>query len=233
MNGSKNFLIIGGTSGIGLSLSLLLTQSGHHVFSISRRDTHPNSQVVHIAADVLNDDLSTITLPDQLDGLVYCPGNIVLKPFNRLSRDDFFNAYELNVYGAIRAIQTWLPKLKQAEFASILLFSTVAAQTGMPFHAAIASAKAAVEGLARSLAAELAPRIAVNAIAPSLTDTPLAAALLSTAEKRETSAKRHPMQTVGTAEQLAETAQFLLTENRWITGQIIGIDGGMSSVRLL
>ncbi len=233
MNKTKNYLIIGGTSGIGLSLSFSLIELGHTVYSISRRPTHPIPQAIHTPADILADDLSTIALPDQLDGLIYCPGSIVLKPFARLSRDDFFNAYELNVYGAVRAIQTWLPKLKQAEFASVVLFSTVAAETGMPFHAAIGAAKAAVEGLARSLAAELAPRIAVNVIAPSLTDTPLAATLLSTPEKREASAKRHPMQHVGSADQLAETAKFLLTENRWITGQIIAVDGGMSALRLL
>lgn len=172
--------------------------------------------------------------PEVVDGLVYAPGSINLKPFNRLSVDDFKNDFEINVLGAVKMIQKLLPNLKKSESASVVLFSSVAAKLGMPFHASIAASKNAVEGLTKSLAAEFsAQKIRVNAIAPSLTDTNLASQLLATPEKREASAKRHPLQRVGTAEEIAEMAAFLVSDkSSWITGQVFGIDGGMGSVKL-
>lgn len=184
--------------------------------------------------DILSGNLNEIIFPEVIDGLVYAPGSINLKPFNRLSIEDFENDFEVNVLGAVKTIQKLLPNLKKSESASVVLFSSVAAKLGMPFHASISASKSAVEGLMKSLAAELsAQKIRVNAIAPSLTDTNLAATLLSTPEKREASGKRHPLQRLGTADEIAKMVEFLLSENSsWITGQIIGIDGGMSKIKL-
>jgi NAD(P)-dependent dehydrogenase (short-subunit alcohol dehydrogenase family) len=173
-----------------------------------------------------------LELPPVLDGLVYFPGSITLKPFRRLSAEDFLTDYGINCLGAVSAIQSALPALKAAPAASIVLFSTVAVAQGLPFHASIAAAKGAVEGLARSLAAELAPKIRVNVIAPSLTDTPLASPLLNTDVKREAAAKRHPLQRVGDPEHTAKLAAWLLSDDSaFLTGQTLRPDGGLSSVR--
>ncbi len=167
-----------------------------------------------------------------VDGVAYCPGSINLKPFHRLTEKEFVDDFNINLLGAVRTIQKLLPNLKEADEPSIVLFSTVAVQTGMGFHASVSAAKGAVEGLTRSLAAEFAPKIRVNCIAPSLTDTPLAERLLNTPEKREASAARHPLKKVGMPDDIASMAEFLLTgKSGWITGQIFHIDGGMSSVR--
>jgi NAD(P)-dependent dehydrogenase (short-subunit alcohol dehydrogenase family) len=165
--------------------------------------------------------------------LVYCPGTINLKPFHRIAISDFQNEMDINFFGAVRVLQACLKGLKKSDSASVVLFSTVAVQTGMGFHAGIASAKGAVEGLTRSLAAEWAPsKIRVNSIAPSLTDTPLASNLLSTPEKKEASDKRHPLGRIGSPEDLANAAFYLLSENSsWMTGQILHLDGGMSSLK--
>jgi 3-oxoacyl-[acyl-carrier protein] reductase len=233
----KNIIVVGGSSGIGLALVKHLAIQGVNIFNISRSASldWPNG-VVHIQADVLN-DLSAIEsqLPQLIHGLVYSVGSINLKPFARLSQDDFLNDYKLNVLGAAQIIQLCLKPLKQAAGASIVLYSSVAAKAGMPYHASVASAKGAIEGLALSLAAEFAAsQIRVNAIAPSLTDTPLAQNLLSTDEKRQASAKRHPLGKIGTADDIALATQFLLSDHSgWLTGQIIGIDGGLGNLRPL
>jgi 3-oxoacyl-[acyl-carrier protein] reductase len=233
MNSSKNIVVVGASSGIGLRLTEQLLEEHHQVFSISRSEVHALPQVVHHSADVVKDDLSHLVLPEVVHGLVYCPGSIVLKPFNRITTEDLMRAFELNLLGAVRTIQAVLPALKKADRASLVLFSTVAVATGMPFHTVVAAAKGAVEGFGRALAAELAPKITVNIIAPSLTDTPLASTLLSTPEKREASAKRHPLATVGTTDQQAAMAKYLLTTDHWMTAQVLHVDGGMSGVRLL
>ncbi|MDZ7358758.1 MAG: SDR family oxidoreductase, partial [candidate division KSB1 bacterium] len=172
--------------------------------------------------------------PELLDGVVYCPGTINLRPFRQLKEEDFLTDFKINALGAVKTIQGTLNRMKKVEqTASIVLFSTVAVQTGMSYHASIASAKGAVEGLTRSLAAELAPKIRVNCIAPSLTDTPLAARLLGSEEKQQAAAERHPLKRFGQPEDIANLACFLLSdESSWITGQVLHVDGGMSSVRL-
>jgi len=231
----KNVFIVGGSSGIGLELVKVLSDNHHEIYVGSRTaDTLAEiSGVHHIPMDVTAETLDLETLPATLQGLVYCPGTIVLKPFQRLTLDDFKQDFNINLLGAVKVIQGCIKQLRKSQTgASIVLFSTVAVKTGMAFHASVASAKAAVEGLTRSLAAEFAPRIRVNAIAPSLTDTPLAQNLLSSEEKRKASADRHPLKRVGTPQEIARSAAHLLSDaGSWITGQVVPIDGGMSSLR--
>jgi 3-oxoacyl-[acyl-carrier protein] reductase len=231
----KNIFIVGGSSGIGLELVKVLSDNHHEIYVGSRTaDTLAQIPGVHhIPMDVTAETFDLGTLPDNLQGLVYCPGTIVLKPFQRLSIDDFKEDFNINLLGAVKVIQGCIKQLKKSRTgASIVLFSTVAVKTGMAFHASVASAKAAVEGLTRSLAAEFAPRIRVNAIAPSLTDTPLAQNLLSSEEKRKASADRHPLKRIGTPQEIAGAAAHLLSDaGTWITGQVLPIDGGMSSLR--
>jgi NAD(P)-dependent dehydrogenase (short-subunit alcohol dehydrogenase family) len=191
------------------------------------------SGVHHLTLDVTADSLDLEGLPEVLNGMVYCPGTIQLKPFQRITIDEFVEDLQVNFLGAVRTIQACLTRLRKSKTgASVVLFSTVAVKTGMPFHASVAGAKAAVEGLTRSLAAEFAPRIRFNAIAPSLTDTPLAQDLLSSEEKRQASADRHPLKRIGTPQEIAGLAIYLLSNSSaWLTGQIIHIDGGMSALR--
>jgi NAD(P)-dependent dehydrogenase (short-subunit alcohol dehydrogenase family) len=231
----KNILVVGASSGIGLEVARLLSGAGANVISASRNAPEGVAVSQHIAIDLSRPDQQLSQLPERLDGLVYCPGSITLKPFNRLSSEDFLRDYQINVMGAVQVIQQALHALKKSDSASIVLYSTVAASVGMNFHASIAAAKGAIEGLARSLAAEFAVnRIRVNVIAPSLTNTPLAKQLLSSPEKQEASAKRHPLGRVGEAKDVASASVFLLSDGAsWITGQIIGIDGGMSALRPL
>ena len=178
--------------------------------------------------DALADTLPTI---DTVDGLVYCLGSINLKPFNRLSLEDFNSDLNVNFFGALKAFQHYLPALKKSEQASVVFFSTVAVQSGMPYHASIAAAKGAVEGLVKSLAAEFAPKIRVNAIAPSLIDTPLAAGILRSDQIRENMIAKHPLKRILNPIDVSKTACFLLTESsNGITGQIIVQDNGLVSL---
>lgn len=227
MSDTKNFLIIGGSSGIGKALTRQLSQAGHNVISTSRTDSDLYS------FDAVTDQFTLSELPQVLDGVVYCPGTINLKPFHRLTENDFMEDFRINVLGAVRTLQQILPLLKNANQASVVLFSTVAVQNGMAFHASVATAKGAVEGLARSLAAEWAPKIRVNVIAPSLTDTRLAEKLLATDEKKKAAAERHPLKRIGGAEDIARMTAFLLTDqSSWVTGQVFHVDGGLSVVRM-
>ena len=231
----KQILVVGGSSGIGLSTVKKLSGDGAQVYNLSRRaGEYLPSGTLHQNYDVLdeNADIEGF-LPDSLNGLVYSVGSINLRPFNRVSANDLLNDFRINVAGAVKIIQLALPALKRSGNASIVLVSTVAASVGMSFHASIAAAKGAVNGLTLSLAAEFAPiKIRVNAVAPSLTDTPLAAALLNSPERREASALRHPLGRVGTSEDISAAITFLLSEqSSWVTGQIIGVDGGLGHLR--
>lgn len=229
----KNILLIGGSKGIGLSIAELL-QDNHNLFVASRTTGElDTSLVTHLEFDVLKDDISKLDLPDQLDGLVFCPGSINLKPFKMLKPSDFEEDININFMTLVKSVHALLPKLKQSEQASLVFFSTVAVKVGMPFHTSVAAAKGAIEGFAKALAAEYAPTFRVNVIAPSLTDTPLASQLLNNDKKREKMNDRHPLKRVGTSEDIAAIAKFLLTDlSAWITGQVLGVDGGMSTLNI-
>ena len=236
MDRANTYLVVGGSSGIGLALTHRLAAEGYRVIAASRTAEHLQGieGVRHLPYDALQHEAPLNPEIETLHGLVYLPGSINLKPFHRLKREDFLQDFELNVVGAVKVIQDTLPLLKKAERSSIVLFSTVAVAQGMSFHASVATAKGALEGLARSLAAELAPKIRVNVIAPSITDTPLAGRLLSTEDKRQASGKRHPIDRIGTPDDMAAAASFLLTDqSSWITGQVLGVDGGLSRVKSL
>lgn len=218
---SKTTLIIGASSGVGAATKTRLKAAGHAVLAPTRAEFDVTSPA------------ASLNLPAQLDGVVYCPGTINLKPYHRLTEEDFLNDFQVNLLGTNRVLQQALPALKKSPSASVVLFSTVAVQMGMPFHASIAAAKGAVEGLTRSLAAELAPKIRVNCIAPSLTDTRLASSLLADEKRREAAAERHPLKQIGSPEQVAEQVAYLLSEAAaFTTGQILRPDGGLSSIRL-
>ncbi len=227
----KNILIIGGSSGIGEALASQLNDGSNQLYLASRTESKVSgTNVQYQQVDVLED--FQLELPEQLDAVVYCPGSINLKPFHRLKEEDFLADFKLNHIGAVKVIQQALKALKKSESACIVLFSTVAVQTGLSFHSSVASSKGAIEGLGRALAAELAPTIRVNVIAPSLTDTPLAERLLSSDDKKKVNAERHPLKSIGTAEDMANTARFLIgDDSRWMTGQVISVDGGMGSLR--
>jgi 3-oxoacyl-[acyl-carrier protein] reductase len=233
----KNILIVGASSGIGLATAQQLAAAGATLYTASR---HLPAELADLGTTHLVYDATQPVgtafdqLPDVLHGLVYCPGSIKLRPFERVPVEDFRSDFELNVLGAVQALQATVKRLKKAEGgASVVLFSTVAAAVGMSFHTSIATAKAAVEGLTRALAAEYAASgLRVNCLAPSLTDTPLAAALLNTPEKAEAGAKRHPLQRVGRATDLAGMAAFLLSDQAtFITGQVLAVDGGMGKLK--
>jgi NAD(P)-dependent dehydrogenase (short-subunit alcohol dehydrogenase family) len=232
----RTYVVVGGSSGIGLELVRRLTADGAEVQVWSRTAPEELDSLgaSHIAVDVAQDiGVQDAAVPERLDGIAYCPGSINLKPFSRLTDDDFRTEYELNVVGAARVLRHVLPALTHGEGSSVVMFSTVAAGTGLGFHASIAAAKAAVEGLGRSLAAELAPKyVRVNMVAPSATDTPLAERILGNEKKREASADRHPLKRVGAPADMAAAARYLLSpESGWMTGQVLHVDGGMSSVR--
>jgi NAD(P)-dependent dehydrogenase (short-subunit alcohol dehydrogenase family) len=224
---NKNIIIIGGNSGIGKSIVEKLETLGAKVFSYHKTGEGSNQ------LDVTDDFENIAGLPEVIDGLVYCPGTINLKPFHRFTLDDFQKDYEVNVLGAIKVLQACHKGLKKSESSSVVLFSTVAVQVGLAFHSSISSAKGAIEGLAKSLAAEWAPnKIRVNVVAPSLTDTPLASNLLGNEEKKEASNKRHPLGRYGQPEDIASAVVFLLAQDAsWMTGQVLHLDGGMSSIK--
>ena len=229
-----NFLVVGASSGIGNAIANQLRNEGHTV--LGTYNTHPFDGAPNFSAhhlNVLDDNNDFSFLPDTLNGVIYCPGSINLRPFARIQASDFTQDFNLQVGGAIKVIQAALPALKNSSASSILLFSTVAVQLGLNFHTQVATSKGAIEGLTKALSAELAPSIRVNCIAPSLTNTPLAAGLLNTEQKLEANALRHPLKRVGSVEDISEMACFLLSEKSgWITGQIMHVDGGMSVIKM-
>ena len=229
----KTYLIVGGTSGIGLETTKLLSKNDLViVLSRAKRNLDGFNNVEFYSTDVTKPVDEFPNIDSAINGLVYCPGTINLKPLKSLKIEDFQNDFEVNLLGAIKVINKYFNNLKSSERSSIVLFSTVAVQTGMPYHSSIASAKGAVEGLTRSLAAEFAPTIRVNCIAPSITNTPLAEKLLNNESKRKASEDRHPLKRIGDAEEIAKTVLYLLSESaNFITGQIIKVDGGISSIK--
>ena len=229
----KNILIVGGSSGIGLALVKQI-HSKNNVFVANRSNEGLNGlPVTYIPYDVEADELEISILPETLDGLVYCPGTINLRPFKGLKPEVFFKDFSINVMGAVKTLQAVLGRLNNCETsASVVFFSTVAVQTGMPFHASVATAKGALEGLSRSLAAELAPKIRFNVIAPSLIDTPLAEKFLNNDTKKNNAAARHPLQRVGSPEEIAQITEFLLSDtSSWVTAQTLTVDGGIGSIK--
>jgi NAD(P)-dependent dehydrogenase (short-subunit alcohol dehydrogenase family) len=233
---AKTYVLLGATSGIGQQVAADLAGRDATVHVLGRRGGQAEELpgAIQTCCDVTVEDPTFPQIETPIDGLAYFPGTINLKPFHLLRRKDFLQDLEVNYLGAVKTIQTYLPQLKKAETSSVVLMSTVAVQTGLAFHASIAGAKGAIEGLTRALAAELAPKIRVNAVAPSLTDTPLAGSLLNQPAKRENAAKRHPLQRVGTPSDIASAVRFLLTEDSsWMTGQVLAVDGGLSRIRLL
>jgi len=227
----KNYLLVGASSLMAVKTAEILKDQGHSVIGISTKEKTYDYNVFRKVEGYEPTNLPAID--EMIDGLVYFPGTINLKPFHRLTPLEFRNDFEINALGAINSLQAYLPNLKKSKEASVVFISTVAVQTGMPFHTSVAMAKGAVEGLTRSLAAELAPAIRVNAIAPSLTGTPLSDRFTNTPEKLEASEKRNPMKKVGKAEEVAEVISFLLSQkSSWMTGQILAVDGGMGTLKL-
>lgn len=228
---NKNILLIGGSHGIGLEIVTLLKDS-HNLFVASRTaDDIAALPVTHIPFDVSKDELDLSQLPEDLHGFVYCPGSINLKPIKMMALEDFKADMEINFFSLVKTVKEVLPRM--AENSSMVFFSTVAVAMGMPFHTSVSAAKGAIEGFSKALAAEYTPKIRVNVIAPSLVDTPLASRLLSNDRKKEMMAERHPLKRVGTAQDIAHMAVFLLKEDSgWMTGQVLGVDGGMSSLNI-
>lgn len=226
----SKILIIGGSKGIGNAV-LLQQLDNNEVYNISRTPpdiSHPN--LTHFSLDVLTDQLPELK---NIDTLLYCPGSINLKPISNLSPDDFRRDFEINVIGAVKVIQHYLPSLKASTQASILLFSTVAVKLGMPFHASTATAKAGVEGLVKSLGAELAPLIRINAIAPTITDTSLSASILRNDRMKENMMERHPLKNYLKPNEVAKMANFLISADAAaISGQIFQMDYGLVSFKL-
>ena len=233
---NKTYIIAGGSKGIGLALTQQLANSGAtvHVYSRSIGDLGVIDNITHHACDFSSDDFASAELPEEIHGVAYCPGTIKLRSFRALKVEDFRDDFEVNTMGAIKFLKGVQPGLKRGSgqhSSSVVLFSTVAVGKGLPMHASIAVAKGAIEGLSRTLAAELAPHTRVNCVAPALTDTPLTSNFFATDEKRAAMDAKYPIKRAGTPDDLASMAAFLLSPaSSWITGQILGVDGGMSTL---
>ena len=231
---SASFVVVGGSKGIGLGIVKRLVDKGEKVVVLSRTsgDLETMDGVSHVSIDLATDEVSPESLPDEIQGLAYCPGSMNLKMFRSLKPDAFRSDFEINVVGAVKVIQAAMQGLKKAKNSSVLLFSTVAVGQGMVAHASIAASKGAVEGLTRSLASELAPNTRVNCIAPALTDTPLAERFFASDDKISAMSQKYPLKRTGNVDDLAAMSAFLMSDQAsWITGQVIGVDGGMSKLR--
>jgi len=228
---SKNILLIGGSQGIGLAMAKKLSKENNVYIASRTNEGLSDLNITHISFDASIDVLNENRLPEEIHGFAYCPGSINLKPFKMMSLETFEDDMHLNFISLVKVIKTIIPRM--TEGASMVFFSTVAVGTGMPFHTSVAAAKGAIEGFARSLAAEYAPKMRVNVVAPSLVDTPLAGRLLNNERKRDLMAKRHPMKRIGLANDIANIAIFLLSdESSWMTGQTVGVDGGIGSLNV-
>jgi 3-oxoacyl-[acyl-carrier protein] reductase len=226
----KTYLFAGASSKVALETFQLLKAQGHRVIGISTKETPDGYDEFYQITSYGFGKFPVIE--ETIDGLVYFPGTINLKPFHRLTENDFVTDYQINSLGAVAFVQSYLPQLKKSESASMVFISTVAVSTGLSFHSSISMAKAALEGLTKALAAELAPLIRVNCVAPSLLDTPLGEKFINTPEKLESSQKRNPLKKIGTALDLAKAIDFLLSErSSWITGQTLAVDGGMNHLK--
>ena len=229
---NKNILIIGGSSGIGLALAEMLSPQNSVYVAARSHESLSHLDVKHLPFDATTDELDLSVLPENLDGFVYCPGSINLRPFRGLKTEAFTSDFEINVIGAVKALKSVLNLLNASPNAAVVFYSTVAVQTGMPFHSSVAASKGAIEGLTRSLAAEFAPKIRVNAIAPSLVNTPLASKFLNNETKLEKANERHPLGRVGTVEEMAKATAYLLSDDSgWMTGRILQLDGGIGNLK--
>ena len=231
---NKNYVVVGGSYGIGLEIVRRLEASQSHVTVLSRTAGElAQTGTKHFEFDATSGEVSPEWLPEQIHGLAYCPGSINLGSIRSIKPETMLADYQLNVIGAVRCLQACLPAMKKSGCASMVMFSTVAVGQGLPMHGSVAAAKGAIEGMTRSFAAELAPAVRVNCIAPSITDTPLAEKLLSSDQKKAAMGERHPLKRIGTVEDIASIAEFLLgDQSTWITGQIMHADGGMSTLRV-
>ena len=228
----KNILLIGGSYGIGAEIASQLVAE-NNVIIASRSNENIPEKVNYIEFNATKDSIADQNLPNKIHGLIYCPGSINLKPFGMLKPETFEKDLQLNFLSLVRILNDIYPKLKASENASVVVFSTVAVKVGMPFHTSVAAAKGALEGFSKSLAAEWAPNIRVNVIAPSLTNTPLAKRLVSNDVKIQKMNERHPLKRIGKTTDIANMACFLISEKAsWITGQVIGVDGGMSTLNI-
>ena len=227
----KTIIIVGGSRGIGrATLEALLPNN--KLINISRNapDLH-HVNLTHYNCDVISDELPNIEAA--ADGLIYCPGSINLKPFKRLSLEDFRTDFEINVIGAIKSIQAYSTALMGSESGSIVLFSTVATSMGMPFHASVSTAKSAVEGLMKSVAADLAPKVRVNAIAPTITQTDLAAKLLRNERMVDNTIQRHPLKKFLDPSEVASMVEYLISDvSKSISGQVFKLDCGIVSLKV-
>lgn len=229
----KNIILIGGSRGIGFELASLLEDEYNVLVAARTKGELENKNVTYFEFDAVKDDISTLDLPESIDGLVYCPGSINLKPFKMLKPGAFEEDLQLNFISLVKVVQGLLPRLKKSEQASLVFFSTVAVKVGMPFHTSVAASKGAIEGFSKALAAEYAPSMRVNVIAPSLTNTPLAEKLLSSEDKKAKMNERHPLRRVGEPTDIANLAAFLLSDkSNWMTGQVLGLDGGLSTLNI-
>jgi NAD(P)-dependent dehydrogenase (short-subunit alcohol dehydrogenase family) len=226
----NKIVIVGGSRGIGKEIINELVND-NMIINLSRNKpelTHTN--LSHYNIDILSSDLPDL---EDVSSVIYCPGSINLKPIGRISLDEFREDFEINVVGAVKIIQKYLPSLKKSTNASILLFSTVATKLGMPYHSTVAASKSAIDGLVKTLGAELAPKIRVNAIAPTITKTDLASKLLRNEKVIENMIERHPLKKILMPEEVAKMAKFLIsTDASSISGQIFNLDAGIVSFKL-
>jgi len=226
----SRLLVVGGSKGIGHSIlkEMLDKRECVNISRTSPEEDHSN--LTHYNCDILEDELPDL---ENIGQIIYCPGSITLKPIGSLKESHFVNDFNINVIGAVKVIQKYSSLIKNDVNASIVLFSTVAVKQGMPFHSSIAVAKAGVEALSKSLAAELAPKIRVNCIAPSITDTPLASGLLKNEKSVENIKQKHPLKKILNASEVASLACYLVSSAAsGITGQTIGVDSGLSTLRI-